>query len=121
MSLEAVLARLDWRDGDDAVSLAAEVERAIHVLTALFDGLAVVRGGRVQLVAKRDPTGLRLLVADTATAGDHAAMLAGLRRSDHTLTTAAELLALALALPRTPPVLLGERLRRIIALGATLA
>lgn len=121
MSLDALLDRLDWHDGERHVSLAAEVERALHVLTALFDGLAVVRGGRVQLVLQRAPAGIRLLVADTATPGDHATLLAGLRRSDRTIATAAELLGLALALPHTPPTHLRPHLRRITELGAALA
>ncbi len=121
MSLGAVLDRLDWHDGESHVSLADEVRRALHILTALFDGLAVVRGGRVQLILKRSPAGIRLLIADTATAADHAALIAGLQRSDRTITSAAELLGLALALPHTPPTRLAPQLRRILELGATLA
>lgn len=121
MSLGAVLDRLDWHDGESHVSLADEVRRALHVLTALFDGLAVVRGGRVQLVLKRSPTGIRLLIAETATAADRATLIAGLQRSDRTVTDSAELLGLALALPHTPPARLAPKLRRILELGASLA
>lgn len=120
MSLSDVLGRLDWHDGERPVSLAAEVHHALRTLTALFDGLAVVRDGRVQLVLKRSPTGVRLLISDTATPTDHRTLAAGLRRSDAAIASASELLRLALALPHTPPPLLAPRLRRIVELGADL-
>jgi len=120
VSLGDVLGRLEWHDGERPVSLAAEVHHALRTLTALFDGLAVIRDGRVQLILKRTPAGVRLLISDTATIHDHHTLAAGLRRSDAAIATATELLRLALALPHTPPTRLAPRLRRIVELGAEL-
>jgi hypothetical protein len=110
-----------WDHDGDRVSIADELARAFHILTAQFDDLAVVRGGRLQVVLQRGPGGARLLLAESASAADREALAAGLRRGDALLATASELLALALALPTTRPRRLGPLLRRIAELGRQLA
>ena len=63
--------------------------------------------------------GSRRIAAD-ATPADLAAVRAGMARADRRLAAASELLGLALALPRGRLRTLGERTRRIVALGEEL-
>lgn len=109
--LPDLLDRLDAPDPPERLAaIADELRWSLQTLVHAFDGLAVVRDGRVQLIFKNDPGGARLLIADTATANDRATLLTGLQRHDRALAAASELLGHALGLPAAP-----ARIARLIA------
>lgn len=97
------------------------IEQALAALVGCFESVAVVRGGRLQLILHRRPGEVRLLVAPSANAADRALLRRRLDHDRRLLGLVGELLALALALPRGRWWSLGERARRIVALGAELA
>lgn len=97
---------------EDLAEIAEHVRASLQTLVRHFDGLAVVRDGRVQIVLKRDPTEIRLLVADTASAADREALARGLRDGDRALARAGELLGLVLAHPASAAPRVLQRLAR---------
>lgn len=120
--LEDLLDRLDDERGadDPRLDAVAAIERALGVLVGHFGGLALVRGERPRVIVRPRPGGADVLIADDATPADLAAVRAGMARADRRLAVASELLGLALALPRGRLRALGERARRIVALGEEL-
>lgn len=121
--LDDLLERLaDELEPDGSRPAAVEaIERALAVLVAYFDGLALVRGGRIQLVLERRTGGARLLVAASASAADLASAREAIERDGRRLVLAGELLGLALGLPRGGLRRLGAATDRIVELGAELS
>lgn len=121
--LEDILDHLGDEPDDDGSrpAFVAAIERALAALTGYFDGMAVVRDGRLQLILQRAPHGNLLLVAGTATAADHAVLREKMARDDHTLAIVGELLGLTLGIPRGRLRTLPDRARRIVELGERLA
>lgn len=89
----------DLPDLEGLAEIAEHVRWSLETLVRHFDGLAVVRDGQVQILLKRDPTAIHLLLADTATAADRDVLARGLRDGDRALATASQLLGLVLAHP----------------------
>ena len=108
-------------EGGSRPPFIVAIERALAALTGYFEGMAVVRDGHLQLILQRAPSGNRVLIAETATAADHAALRERMARDDHTLAIVGELLGLVLGVPRGRLRGLPERTRRIVELGEQLA
>lgn len=121
LELEELLDRVEDEDDDSRPAVVGSIARAFKELTGCFESVAVVRGGRVQLILHRRPGEVRLLIAASANEADRAVLCRRMDRDRRILALAGEVLALALALPRGRWRALGERARRIVELGAELA